>query len=356
MFTFLKKKQFWGALIAIGLLGYCFKDIKLSEIEALSRRLDYFWVLPAVIATFFFQIFRGLRWCIMIRQQTSVPYVQGISLYSAGQVLNIVMPALTGQVGRMILFSRKAGLRKTFVFSTIVLEVLFDAISLMIFLFVTSLAFAFPEEYRKVSMVVTGVTALVLVLLYLLLTFQARVEDFATRKYRARWPGFYITIKKFIRSFTKGIDLLRSSQHMVASIGFSLLSWAFHVAVVFFLFLAFGLDLTFGVAAAIMIINTIVLMVPITPGNAGTFEVAVSRSLIAFAGLSSVDVARSDAVLFALALHLMDILPIFVLGMTYVHYQKISLREIREQHEDESVLDRISEEGTLIEEEQEPHV
>jgi hypothetical protein len=356
MLKFLKKKQFWGALIAIGLLAYCFKDIKLSEIEALSKRLDYFWVLPAVIATFFFQIFRGLRWCIMIRQQTRVPYIQGISLYSAGQVLNIVMPALTGQVGRMILFSRKAGLRKTFVFSTIVLEILFDAISLMIFLFVTSLAFAFPEEYRTVSMVVTGATVFVLILLYLLLTFQARVEAFATRKCRQRWPGFYITIKKFIRSFTKGIDLLRSSQHMFASIGFSLVSWAFHVAVVYFLFLAFGLDLTFGVAAAIMIINTIVLMVPITPGNAGTFEVAVSRSLVAFAGLSSVDVARSDAVLFALALHLMDILPIFVLGMTYVHYQKISLREIREQHEEDSVLDRISEEGMLIEEEQEPHL
>lgn len=356
MLKLLKKKQLWGALIAIGLLAYCFKDIKVSEIEVLSRRLDYFWVLPAIVATFLFQIFRGLRWCIMIRQQSAIPFVQGISLYSAGQVLNIVMPALTGQVGRMILFSRKAGLRKTFIFSTIVLEVLFDAMSLMIFLFVTSLAFAFPEEYREVSVAVSALTVLGLVLLYLLLTFQTRVEDFATRRFRNRWPGFYITTKKFIRSFTKGIDLLRSSQHMFASIGFSLLSWTFHVAVVYFLFSAFGLNLTFGVAAAIMIINTIVLMIPITPGNAGTFEVAVSRSLIAFAGLSSIGVARSDAVLFALALHLMDILPIFVLGMTYVHYQKISLREIREQHEEDSVLDRISEDGTLIEEEQEPQV
>lgn len=352
MLSFWKKKQFWGGLIAIGLLAFCLKDIELSEIEELSYRLDYFWVLPAVVATFVFHICRGLRWRLMVRQQTPIPIIQGISLYSAGQVLNIVMPALTGQVGRMILFSRKAGLRKTFVFSTIVLEVLFDAFSLIIFLLVTSLAFAFPSEYRTVSIVLTIVTVAGLAVLYLMLTFQGRMEDLLARSLRGRWPGVYITIKKFIRSFTKGIDLLRSSQHLFVSLGYSLASWAAHVAVVYFLFLAFGLDLTFGIAAAIMIINTLVLMIPITPGNAGTFEVAVSRSLIAFAGLSSIAISRSDAVLFALALHLMDLLPIFALGMTYVHYQKISLREIREQHQDKSMLDRISEEGTLIEEEE----
>jgi len=352
MLTFWKKKQFWGALIAIGLLAFCLKDIKVAEIEHLMQRLDYFWVLPAVVATFAFHIFSGLSWRIMVRQQTPIPIVQGISLYSAGQVLNIVMPALTGQVGRMILFSRKAGLRKTFIFSTIVLEVLFDAISLIIFLLVTSLAFAFPAEYRTVSIVLTVVTVTSLILLYLLLTLQGKAEDLAMRAFRNRWPGVYITIKKFIRSFTKGIDLLRSSQNLFASLGYSLASWAAHVAVVYFLFLAFGLDLTFGIAAAIMIINTLVLMIPITPGNAGTFEVAVSRSLIAFAGLSSIAVSRSDAVLFALALHLMDLLPIFALGLTYVHYQKISLREIRDQHKGTSIVERISEEGTLIEEEE----
>ena len=49
MLKFLKKKQFWGALIAIGLLAYCFKDIKPSEIETLSRRLDYFWASMTVV-------------------------------------------------------------------------------------------------------------------------------------------------------------------------------------------------------------------------------------------------------------------------------------------------------------------
>ncbi|MCB2229327.1 flippase-like domain-containing protein [bacterium] len=344
MLTVLKKKQFWGALIAIALLGYCVKDVRISEIQALSQRLNFWYVIPALLSSFLFQILRGLRWRLMISHQTPIRIIQGASLYAAGQVLNTIMPVLTGQVGRMILFARKTGLRKTFIFSNIVLEVLFDAVSLIVFLLITSLAFAFPDDYRSVSYVIVGVTGMLLILLYLILQYRESLEELGTRWFRGRWPGFYITLKKFLRSFTKGIELLKSSQHMAGTLAYSLSSWFFHVLVVYFLFKSFGIDLDFAVAAAVMIINSIVLMIPITPGNAGTFEVAVSTVLAAFA------VGRSDAVLFALALHLIDLLPIFILGLSYLHYQRISIKEFRAQ-EEAALFDHISEDGTLIEEE-----
>ena len=95
-----------------------------------------------------------------------------------------------------------------------------------------------------------------------------------------------------------------------------------------------------------MIINTVALMIPITPGNAGTFEVAVSTSLAAF------QVGRTDAVLFALALHLLDFLPIAVLGSLYLRTEKVSIRKISLEHEDEIIFDKLSEEGTLLEKEE----
>lgn len=344
MLTFWKKKQFWGALIAVALLAYCVKDIRLGDIRELSHRLNFWYTIPALLSAFLFQILRGLRWRLMISHQTPIPVVQGASLYAAGQVLNTVMPVLTGQVGRMILFARKTGLRKTFIFSNIVLEVLFDAVSLIVFLMITSLAFAFPSEYRSVSIVIVAVTATLLIVLYLMLQYREILENLGAQWFRKRWPGFYITLKKFLRSFTKGIELLKSSQHMVETLAYSLASWLFHVLVVYFLFKSFGIELDFAVAAAVMIINSLVLMIPITPGNAGTFEVAVSTVLTAFA------VGRSDAVLFALALHLIDLLPIFILGLSYLHYQRISIREFREE-QDKALFDHISEDGTLIEEE-----
>ncbi|MCK4372865.1 MAG: flippase-like domain-containing protein, partial [candidate division Zixibacteria bacterium] len=257
-----------------------------------------------------------------------------------------VMPVLTGQVGRLFLFARKEGLRKTFVFSTIVLEVLFDALTLVIFLLLTSLAFVVPDSYRSAGIVIAVVTVTVLILFYMMLQFQGRLEDVGRRRLRNRWPSLYVGVLKFMRSFAKGIETLRSSQHFFGTFGYSLASWTAHTLVIYFLFKSFGLELPFAAAATVMIVNTLALMIPVTPGNAGTFEVAVSTSLSAFA------VGRSDAVLFAVALHILDLLPVFAFGLSFLHMERLSIREIKLQHEDDMILDRVSENGTLIESEE----
>ena len=338
-----KKKQFWGILIAVGLLAFCVKDISLSELRSLTLRINYFYLIPSVLLTYVFVILKALRWKLMVSKHKSLTILRSISLYSAGLILNIIMPALTGQVGRMFLFAKKENLRKTFVFSTIILEVIFDAMSLVVFLFLTSLAFVFPEGYRSISIIIAGFTILMLITLYLVLHYQYTLEEISYRRLRDRWPGLYIGLKKFIRSFTKGIETLRSSQHFAGTFLYSFVAWTAHTLVIFFLLKAFGFELPLGVAAAIMIINTLALLIPITPGNAGTFEVAVSASLAAFS------VGRSDAVLFAVALHLIDLLPVLSLGFVFLRSERVSIREIKSQNEDRIIFDEITEDGTLVE-------
>lgn len=345
----LKNKQFWGTVVAVLLLAWCLKDIRLSDVQSLCDRVSYIYVLPAVISAFLFMASRAARWRLLISQQKVLRWLRAIGLYSAGQTLNVVMPALTGQVGRVILFSRKEGLRKTFVFSTIVLEILFDALSLLVFLMLTSLAFAFPAEYRSVSYIIGTATLLVLGILYVILHNQHRLENTTQRWWRDKRPGLYVGIRKFIRSFTKGIELLRSSKNFGAGLSLSLLSWFFHVLTVYLLFKAFGFDQPFVAAAVVMIINTLALMIPITPGNAGTFEVAVSTSLIAFG------VPRSDAVLFALALHIIDLLTPFIFGYLYLHTERVSLRELRRSHQESRLSDQVDDEGQYLDNEELPH-
>jgi len=345
MVKVLKNKRLWGAIIAVALLAFCVKDIRLQDLESLGLRMNPWFGIPAVLCTFLFVIAKALRWKTMLATHKKIGVGRVITLYSAGQILNISMPALTGQVGRMFLFARREGLRKTFVFSTIVLEVIFDALSLVIFLLATSVAFVFPEEYRYMSIVLAAVTILVLVGLYLVLTYQGKLEDYGRRHLRPRWPGPYIGMKKFIRSFTKGIETLRSTQHIIGSLVYSLLSWLGHALAIWFLLKSFGYDLPLAAAASVMIINTLALMIPITPGNAGTFEVAVSTSLVAFS------VGRTDAVLIAVALHLLDLLPIMILGAAFLQAEKVTLKELKSEHEETSILDEVSEEGVLVQEE-----
>ncbi|HKK21333.1 MAG TPA: lysylphosphatidylglycerol synthase transmembrane domain-containing protein [candidate division Zixibacteria bacterium] len=343
----LKKKQFWGTLIAIALLAFCVKDIRIADLQTLSHRLDLTYLIPTIVCGFLFIFIKGLRWRIFAAPQKWIRPFRAISLYSAGQVINIVMPALAGQVGRLFLFSKTEGLKKTFVFSTIVLEILLDSLSLIVFLLLTSVAFVVPDQYRTVGYILAAATVFVFVLLYLILHFQHRIEESAAKHLRHRWPGFYIGVKKFLRSFVQGINLLRSTQHFATTFGYSIVAWIFHTSVIFFLLRSFGFHLPFAAAASVMIINTLALMIPITPGNAGTFEVAVSTSLLAFS------VPRTDAVLFALALHLLDLLPIVTLGFIFLRQERLSLREIKNQHEDDELYSHVSEEGTFVETEEE---
>ncbi|RME27531.1 MAG: UPF0104 family protein [Candidatus Zixiibacteriota bacterium] len=344
--TFWKKKQFWGTVIGLLLLAFCVKDIRLDELKELSTRINYLWVLPSIICSFGYAVFRAARWRVIVSKQKKIGLVRVVTLFSAGQVLNQAMPALTGQVGRIFLFSNKEGLRKSFVFSTVILEILFDAVSLITIVVITSLVWPFPDQYRPVSYIVAGATVTGLLLLYAMLHFQEKLDALGRHWLREKHPGTYIAIRKWMRSFTSGIELLQRSQHILGTLLWSLLAWGANMLAIYFLALSFGHPLKIWAAAFVMIVNTLALMVPLTPGNAGTFEIVVSTSLAAFA------MPRSDAVLFALALHLIDILPMFLLGFFFMHVERMELNKLRRAHEDESLLDKITEEGTFVEEDE----
>ena len=87
-------------------------------------KINYLYLTLSIICTFAFIIVKGLRWKVILSQQKEIKPFRAITLFSAGQILNIVMPALTGQVGRLFLFSKNEGLRKTVVFGSTILFIL----------------------------------------------------------------------------------------------------------------------------------------------------------------------------------------------------------------------------------------
>jgi uncharacterized protein (TIRG00374 family) len=329
----LKKKGLWGSLIAIILLAYCLKDINQSDLENIYYDTNFYFIL----LSFFLQgsviITKAFRWRTIVENTKKLSILKLIPLFSACQLVNIVMPALTGQVGRILLLSKKAELRRTYVFSTIVLEILFDAISLVIFLLLLSTAsLVFPPQFRSIGYAIAGITIAAFIFLYLLLHYKEKIEIIWRRLLRGRWPGIYIGLMKFSQSFTRGMTLLRSSRYFFRTLLYSLLSWTGHVFVIYFLFRAFGFDLPVISAIVIMLINTLALMVPITPGNFGTFELVVVAPLLAL------KIAKADAVLFALTLHIVDMMPAVIMGLLFIYTEKLSLREIKQEGEKEELL------------------
>ncbi len=341
----LKNKQFWGTIIAVILLAYCVKDVRTDDVVDLARRTSLSLILAALALQALTIVCKAIRWQTIVESSRKLTVWRVIPLFSAGQVLNIIMPMLTGQVGRILLFARKENLSKTYVFSTIIIEVLFDAVSLLLCIALLSTVTAvFPRQYQSISYIIALFTAALFALLYLMLHFRERIDDWGKHRLRQRWPGVYITFKKFTSSFTRGISMLRSTNYFSRTLLLSLLAWLVHALVIYFLFKAFGLKLPLISAVVIMVINTVALMVPITPGNAGTFELVVVAPLLVFG------VSKTDAVLFALALHIVDLLPAFILGSIFIYTERQSLKEIRAEGEKEKFLQQV-EDNLAVEEE-----
>ncbi len=320
--SILRKKQFWGGLIACGILVFLFYDLDLPLTIALARRLRLWYLAPALVCTTLLTVFKTLRWKTIISRVRKVLFWPTLCLYSTSQIIGILLPALTGQAGRIILFSRKGEFTKTYAFSTIFLEVVLDGAGLIILMLLSSSVFVFPKEYRFISYVIGGATLLVLGLFYASLHFQGAMERFGYNIIRRRSPRAFLVMRKFLRSFNDGISVLRSTDQLFVVSSYTFLSWAMHIGAVYFLFAMFHFQLPLWSAVVVIIINYLALMVPITPGNVGSFQLAV------VAGLNIFSIAKTEAVLFSVILYIVDLLPTSLLAACFLMKEQFSISEI----------------------------
>jgi len=327
MASIFKKKQFWGALIAIGILAFLFYDLDLPRTLEVARGLKLIYLLPVLISTTFLVVFKTMRWKTIVSKVKKVLFWPTLSLYATSQLIAILLPALTGQAGRVLLFSKKGNFSKTYAFSTIFLEVVLDGAGLIVLMLASSSVFVFPQDYRFVSYVIAGATLLVLLLFYASLNFQGRLERFGYKKLRPRSPKAFLVLRKFLRSFNEGISVLKSTDKLFAVSVLTFLSWMAHILSIFFLFYMFNFDLPLWAAVVVIIINYLALMVPVTPGNVGSFQLAV------VAGLNIFKVPKTEAVLFSVLLYIVDMLPMMVLSAFFLFKEHFSISEISEDKE-----------------------
>jgi len=322
--SFFKKKQFWGGVIAAAILFFLFYDLDLPRTVEIARQLKGGYLIPALACTTFLVFFKASRWRTIISRVRRVLFWPTVFLYATSQVIGVVLPALTGQAGRVIFFAKNADFTKTYAFSTIFLEVVLDGAGLIILMLLSSSVIVFPREYRFISYIIGGATLFVFILFYASLHFQEQLESYGYNRIRRRSVRTFLTLRKFLRSFNDGISILRSSDKLLVIVFFTFMSWASHIGSVYFLFRVFDLQLPLTAAVVVIIINYLALMVPITPGNLGSFQLAVVGSLNIFS------IPKTEAVLFSVILYVIDMVPMFALSSFFLFREHFSISEVSE--------------------------
>jgi len=321
-----KYKRAWGIVVAAILLYLSFHDLDRQQISEILSRADFWMLIPAAFFAFAINLFKALRWRIIMDPVKTISVRQIISIFSVSQMVNVSLPALTGQAARVLLLSKRAGLPKTYCATTVVLEVLFDGISLVILMLASSTVIVFPGWLSR-SGLLAGATMVVLLTLLLLVVHNRRkLRVYGRRRLKVRHPRLFEKIRHVSGSFADALHMLKSTRHTLITAVYSVCLWASHAIVILFLFKALGMTVPVWGAFVVLAVNSVLLMFPITPGNLGTFQWACVVSLTQLFNYS-----KSEAVSFSIVLQMMDLVPVFIAGLLFLYLDHMRYSEIRDE-------------------------
>jgi len=312
-----------GLIAAFVVLVMMFRHTDPRDIWNTIVHMDVRFLIPVIIGTIAMPAARAIRLKYIMEPHHHRPAVRVFAIYNVGQLLNIMMPVLTGQVARVLLFSRTLGFTKTFAFTLVILEVLFDGLILFVMVFAASFLIVMPDWMVRGEVMIL-VAALLLLGLFYFILHSGKHSDAPSNWFHRHAPARFVREWDNAKaSFLAGLNMLKSTKHLLIVSLLSVASWIAHALIVLFLLRAFEFDIPFWGAMVILIVNTIVIMVPVSPGNIGTFQIAC------IVGLSFFGISKDQALGFSILLHIAEVGPVFVLGSIASFSTHVRIREYK---------------------------
>ena len=96
--------------------------------------VNYLFLIPSTLLIVLSFLVRAYRWRWFFPAGHSIPLVSSLSALSIGIAANSVLPARVGEIIRAYVLGRRERLSKTTAFATIVLERVFDGLTILLFL------------------------------------------------------------------------------------------------------------------------------------------------------------------------------------------------------------------------------
>jgi len=307
-----------------------FRKIDFNLLWSALVKVDYRYILMAVVCTFISYFLRAVRWHYLLIPEKRIPLS---SLYPAtiiGYMANNLLPARLGEFVRAFVLAQREGLQTPTVFASLIIDRLFDGFTVMLILLFTLFTLRLPQGLSEAETVLRtgGVVTFVLYAGVVAFLFLLKHQTMRT----LAWTGYLLKpfpqklsdrLIPLLGSFIGGIRMSSKGGHIAAVLFSSLAVWLFCVIPVDLVMKGFGIHLPITAAMFILVLLVFAVMVPASPGFIGTYHYAC------FKGLSAFGIAESTAVSIALVLHGTSFFPVIVAGFYHLWRSKISLSTVR---------------------------
>jgi uncharacterized protein (TIRG00374 family) len=320
-----------GGSIAVSVLfmWLLFRNIDFVKLgEALSGA-NYWWLAPNIAMVMFAMPQRAYRWKFMLRPVKEVGFDKLMSATCIGFMANNVLPLRLGEFVRAYsLAFQDKGVSKSASLATIFVErMVFDLVALLL-IFGGVLAFAqvnVPDE-MKAGIYVAILVALAGLALVLYLALRPTQAGDRIARYMFFLPlRAKETVKAIVVRFSAGLEFMIQAKAS-SWVGIqTLILWLFMGASNYFVFLAFGFDLPLEASFFLLVVVSISILVPSSPGFVGVYHAGTVFTLTQYG------IGKEPALSFALVLHAAQYVPITLMGFYYLRKEHLSLKQLERE-------------------------
>jgi uncharacterized protein (TIRG00374 family) len=327
------KGQGLAANIGISLvfLDLVFYKLDIGTMLMALKQANYYMFIPSLVMLAIALVIRTWRWHWLLYQTKTARFYSLFSSLMIGTAANMVLPARAGEFIRAYFLGRQEKISKTTAFATIVVERIFDGLTILLFLLlVVILTGAKSDEIRTVGYL--GAAFYLGVLIVLVLLYFRR--DFLVRLIEALLPQpLAAKIEGLLDAFLEGMQVMRNGRQLFMVVLLSLATWVGFALSFWPILLAFdfGAPVPYYTAFLVIAFDALGLTIPGAPAGIGIFQyVTVVALRIAFT-LSGAKLAANFgevATAFSLVLHFSQVAPEVLIGLYCFLRENVSLHEV----------------------------
>ncbi len=315
-----------GTLVSAVFVAWAVAGLNIPAFLQALRTAGYAWLLPGVAVYFLGVWARTWRWQYMLRHIRPLELRPLFRLVCIGYMGNNVFPARAGEVLRSYALKQEHGVSISSSLATVLIERLFDGLTMLLFVFVALPLVRFETEaLERFRASIAIFTLLFVGALLVFLAVAARpqlarrlVREIAQRFIPSRYRDRTLSLAD---RFLIGFESLASGRAVVMIFVTSVFVWLCETAKYWFVMHAFPFSVSF---VTLMLMNGIVNLfttLPAAPGYLGTFD-APGIAILEAAGVD-----KHLATAYTLVLHVALWLPITLLGAWFLWRSRLNWRQ-----------------------------
>jgi len=315
--------KFWiGVLVSAGLLWLAARDVDFPSAWGYIQTVNLYYLAPYLALVAIEVVLRAWKWQVLLAPIKAASFRNLNAATLIGLMANNVLPARAGEFVRAYVGARMERIPFSASFATVAVDRLLDGLTVSAIFVLAVVLQPLRDEVKVGGYTAAGLYAGALAFFLILLTRETLAFRLLASVLRFLPPRAAQYITRLVRSFVAGLGALKNGRLVAASVFISVLIWLGYALSIFVMAIAMDIHLTLFQAFVVLLIVTILLTLPSTPGFLGAMELGITWGLVLF----GVDASRAFA--FALVYHVTQYVPITVGGFIVLWLEGMGMREI----------------------------